>query len=143
MVYLGLDGVIHYQFGDLFKKYCLWQLELRRSGLERERFVLGGAVDQEDLESCFFESEEESFSERAILEIFHSSEDFDLTDVVEGFSPLTLVELAGCEDDVVTAVLGNKLHAFHVVLLNQLSEVSANDGLADIESVLADVWNLE
>lgn len=142
MVDFALDGAIHYQFGDLFEEGCFWKLELGLSSFEGEGFVLGGAVDQEDLEGCLFEAEEESFFEWAVLELFHSPEDFDLADVVEGFSPLALVKLAGRKDDVVTAVLSNKLHALHVVLLDELSEVPADDGLADVESVLTNIWDL-
>lgn len=87
---------------------------------------MGSSVNQINLESCLFESLKKGFSKLSV-EISHSFEDFDLTDVFECFSPLTLVKLTGSKNDVVSAILCNKLNSFHVILLNELSKVSADD----------------
>ena len=77
------------------------------------------------------------------MEFFHSFEDFDLTDVIESLSPLTLMKVASGKNNMVSAVLSNELHSLHVILLDELSEIPAYDHFRNIELIFADVWHLQ
>lgn len=44
---------------------------------------------------------------------------------------------------MVSAILSDELHSFHVILLNEFSEVPAYDRLGNVEFIFADVWNLK
>lgn len=62
---------------------------------------------------------------------------------MECLLPLALVEVSGGENDVVTAVLGHELNTLHVVLLNQLSEVTVYHLLSNGGLILRKIWNLQ
>jgi len=101
---------------------------------------LASTVNQEYFKSCLFETEQKGVLQGAVLELLHFLEYLYLRNVFECFFPLAFVQVAGGEDDVVSAVLSHKLHAFHVILFNQFSEISANYVFADFEFVFAYIW---
>lgn len=69
------------------------------------------------------------------------ADDFDLTDIIESFSPFALVEASGSKYNEVSAVLWGKLDTFLVILLNKLSEIPANYILLDFNFVFTKVWD--
>lgn len=143
MINFGLDCVVHNQFWNLFCNHWFWESKLGLGAFNRDGVILAASIYKIDFESGFLESLKKSFSKCSWFEVFHSFEDFDLTNVVKSFPPLTLVKLTGSKNNMVSAILRNKLHSLHVILLNEFSEVSADNLLWDIEFVDADVWNLK
>lgn len=53
------------------------------------------------------------------------------------------MELTGCENNEVSAVLGQELDALLVVLVDKLPEILRNDTFLDTKSVLTDIGDLK
>lgn len=75
------------------------------------------------------------------MELWHILEDLDAADVLESFLPFAKVKISCGKHNKVSAVLWHELNALKIVLLNELSEVLADDLLLNIALVLTEVWN--
>lgn len=109
MINFGVQLFLHDQSADLSQDKGLLNLELILQSLDRKRLVLVLTLNHEDSQGFLLESVEQGCLEGAILELRHLLEDLDLTDVIESFLPVALVEVSGGKNDVVSAILSHKL----------------------------------
>mmetsp|Transcript_6471 Transcript_6471/g.10980 ORF Transcript_6471/g.10980 Transcript_6471/m.10980 type:complete len:313 (+) Transcript_6471:297-1235(+) len=120
----------------------LGKTELLLQILDAEGEVLSLTGNEEDEERGLLDLLGQQGLQGPILELGHPLEDLDLADAVQALAPSALVEVSGGEDDEVTAVLGQELDSFEVVLLDQLPEVLVEDLLLDAELVEGEVGDL-
>ena len=77
------------------------------------------------------------------MEFMHLVYHLDSKYVLQCLSPVRLVELLGCVDNVVTVVFRCKLECFQVIGLNQLFEILADYLFVHQELILGNVRNFE
>jgi len=100
-------------------------------------------IDQENPKGEFFKLGQKSLFQRAILEFLHSLENFDLADAIVGLLPLGLMNVPGSIDNKVSTALSHELDSLEIILLNELSKVSADDLSVHIKLIFRDIWDLE
>jgi hypothetical protein len=118
LVDLREDVSLGNQFRSLLDDWALLHFELLLHDTHVKRFILVLALNHKDFKRTLLHLFEKSVLQTARLELVKLAEDFHLADVVKSFLPFALMKVSSSKNNVVSTVLGDKLDAFHVVLLN-------------------------
>jgi len=143
MINSCFDIVLHDDWAKNLKPFWLLQLEsifnlLKANGLEV--FLV---LNDVDLECDCLQFVLKGELEGTILELCHSLENFDVAKVLVGFLPVRLVKITYWKHNIVSACLRKKLHASHVVLFHQLTEIFVDDMLLYNKLVHCNIRDLQ